>query len=163
MYPPSAVVTVIVAVPADSTLTTPLLTVATLLSLVDQVTERSVAFEGLTVAVRVTVSPTAAEAVFLSKETDVTLIVGSPTVMVQVAVLPLLEVAVMTAVPKDTPVTVPFFTAATLESLVDHSRVLIPALDGLKFTSSSYSSPMPMAFAFSSKDMLETATLCLMQ
>ena len=53
---------VIVAVPIFFAVTTPLETVATLASLVLQVTVLSVALSGLTVAERVTVSPTFREA-----------------------------------------------------------------------------------------------------
>jgi hypothetical protein len=54
VFPPSCVVTVIVALPAPMKLTTPLETVATDGLLVDQVTVLFVALLGLTVAVRVT-------------------------------------------------------------------------------------------------------------
>ena len=49
VYPPSTVVTVMVAVPGATPVTIPLLTVATLLLLVDQVTALLVASEGRTV------------------------------------------------------------------------------------------------------------------
>jgi hypothetical protein len=66
------VVTVIVAVPAPSAVTTPLLTVATLVSLLDQLTVFTVAFAGATVAVKVSVSPTERLAVDLFSVTPVT-------------------------------------------------------------------------------------------
>jgi hypothetical protein len=55
------VVTVIVAVPAETAVTVPSLTFATLVSLDDHVTDWSVASVGVIVAVRVLLSPTAIE------------------------------------------------------------------------------------------------------
>ena len=58
VFPPSAVLTVIVAVPSPFAVIFPLLsTVATLVLLDDQLTDLFVAFDGETVAVRVAVLP----------------------------------------------------------------------------------------------------------
>jgi len=57
VLPPSAVVTVIVAEPAATAVTTPFATVATAASLVDHVTALFVALAGATVAVRVSELP----------------------------------------------------------------------------------------------------------
>ena len=72
---PSVVVTVIVAVPAALAVTTPLEdTVATEVLLDDHVTDLSVAFDGNTVAVKVSVSPTVMDNELLFKLTPVTAI-----------------------------------------------------------------------------------------
>ena len=128
---PSSVVTVMVAFPAATALTTPLETVATLLLLVDQVMFLLVASLGRTVAVRVTVSPTLMLAVVLSSLTPVT---GTTelfsTVTVLVAVYPPSSVVtVMTAVPSLIPVTTPFLsTEAIEESLEDQETFWLVAL-----------------------------------
>ena len=72
VLPPSSVVTVIVAVPALIAVTTPLSTVATEGSLVDQVTFLLVAVSGLTVADKVKVSPSVRVSEVLSRVTLVT-------------------------------------------------------------------------------------------
>lgn len=70
---PSSVVTVIVAVPADSAVINPLLfTVATSVSLLINVTALFVAFAGDTVAVIVSLSPTLSDVEFLFNVTPVT-------------------------------------------------------------------------------------------
>ena len=69
---PSVVVTVIVAVPSATAVTTPPTTVATLVSLLDQDMLLSVAFAGDTVAVNVVVSSTSRLTVSLSRDTPVT-------------------------------------------------------------------------------------------
>ena len=61
-----------VAVPTFFAVTTPFETVAIVWSEDDQVTVLSVASSGLTVAVRVTVSPALSDAVVLFRVTDVT-------------------------------------------------------------------------------------------
>jgi hypothetical protein len=67
------VVTVIIACPAATGVTTPLLTVATLVLVLDQVTFVLVAFEGVIVATRVPVAPPAAkDMLFLFRLTPVT-------------------------------------------------------------------------------------------
>jgi hypothetical protein len=57
VLPPSTVLTVMVAFPAPTAVTTPLFTVATPVLLLDHVTFLFVAFVGVTVAVRVAVAP----------------------------------------------------------------------------------------------------------
>ena len=68
----SPALAVIVAEPTFTAVTTPSLTVAMLASDVDHVTVLSVASDGETVAVRVTVSPTFSAAVVLLRDTEVT-------------------------------------------------------------------------------------------
>ena len=75
---PSAVVTVIVAVPAATAVTMPSETVAFVASLDDHVTALFVALSGATVAVRVSVSPTFREILFLLSVTPVTGMVVMP-------------------------------------------------------------------------------------
>lgn len=70
--PPSCVVTVITADPADTPVTTPFETVATEELLVDHETVLFVAFDGATVSVSVVVLPISTESVDLSSETPVT-------------------------------------------------------------------------------------------
>src|SRR5690554_558209 len=80
---PSTVVTVIVAVPADSGVTTPFATVATVSLLVDQVTFLLAALTGVTVAFKVFVAPPAvSDNVLWSKLTPVTLISSNIALMV---------------------------------------------------------------------------------
>ena len=71
LYPPSVVVAVMVAVPAETAETFPLLTVATLALLVDHLTVVS-APAGMTVAFRVRVSPFSRDASLLSRVIPVT-------------------------------------------------------------------------------------------
>ena len=126
---PSAVA-VIVAVPADLAVTVPLLTVATLGLLELHDTVLLVAFEGVTVALSVAVSPSVSEILELLRITLVTLIVTGWTSTVQYAFLPP-AVAVIVAVPTDFAVTVPLLTVATLVLLELHDTVLFVAFDGL--------------------------------
>ena len=123
----SPALAVIVAVPILFAVTTPLETVATLASLVLQVTVLSVALSGLTVAESVTVSPTLSEAEVWLKVTEVTGV--AVTVIAQVALLsPAL--AVIVAVPIFFAVTTPLLTVATEPSDVDQVTVLSAALSG---------------------------------
>jgi hypothetical protein len=69
---PSPAVAVMVALPAPTAFTTPLVTVATVLSLLDQVTSLFVALAGATVAVNVSEDPFACESEVLSRVTPVT-------------------------------------------------------------------------------------------
>ena len=98
---PSAVLTVILALPALTASTEPLLTVATDVSLLDQVTFLFVALDGLMLSVNVNLSPTYKDAEVLFNETDVTEIDEFLTVTVQEAVILdlLLLVAVILEVP----------------------------------------------------------------
>jgi hypothetical protein len=111
---PSAVVTVIVAVPTDKPVTRPVaLTVATAVLLLLQVTFWFVAFAGVIVELSCCVPPINMEAVVGLTVTPVTRI--GLTVMTEVAVkLPSAVVTVIVAVPTDTPVTRPVeLTVAT--------------------------------------------------
>jgi hypothetical protein len=111
---PSAVVTVMVAVPTDTPVISPVaLTVATAVLLLLQVTLWFVAFAGAIVAANCCVPPINMEAVVGLTVTPVTRI--GLTVMTEVAVkLPSAVVTVIVAVPTDTPVTRPVeLTVAT--------------------------------------------------
>ena len=123
----SPALAVIVAVPNFLAVTTPLETVATVASDVVQVTVLSVASLGLTVALRVTVSPTFREADVLLR---VTLVTGvGMTVIVQLAVFsPAL--AVIVAVPIFLAVTTPLETVTTVASDVVQVTVLSVASSG---------------------------------
>ena len=146
------VLTVIVAVPADTPFTTPdALTVATLLSLLIQVTALFVAFDGETVAVKATVLPTliVALAVFsFTLAVGITSISSSAasssvpplsliisllnTVTLTVAFFPpSFVVAVIVAVPTPFAVIVPVLvTVATLVLLLVQVTALFVAFDG---------------------------------
>jgi hypothetical protein len=117
VLPPSVVVTVIVAVPGPTAVTVPLLTVATLLLLDDQLTALFVALLGFTVAVRVPVEvpPMVRVRLVWFRLTLLTGVGGGGlTVTAQVAVCPpSWVVTVIVAVPAATAVTVPLFTVAT--------------------------------------------------
>jgi hypothetical protein len=111
---PSAVVTVIVAVPTDTPVTSPVaLTVATAVFELLQVTLWFVAFAGVMVELSCCVPPINMEAVVGDTLTPVTSI--GLTVITEVAVLaPSAVVTVIVAVPTDTPVTSPLsLTVAT--------------------------------------------------
>ena len=118
--------------PTFFAVTTPSSTVATVASEVVQVTVLSVASSGLTVAVRVTVSPAFKEALVLSSVIDVTGRNFESTVTVQVAVLPpSFVVTVMMAVPADFAVISPFSsTDATSGLSLLHSTLLSVASSG---------------------------------
>ena len=124
----SPALAVMMAVPTLMAVTTPLFTVTTDASEVVQVTVLSVASSGLTVAVRVTVSPAWREALVLSR---VTLVTGvATTVTAQVALLsPAL--AVMVAEPTFLAVTTPLLTVAAEASEVVQVTVLSVASSGL--------------------------------
>ena len=131
---PSFVVTVIVAVPAAFAVTTPEEeTVATEDLFDDQVTDLSVALDGVTVAVSVCLSPTVKERDVLSRLTPVTETVAAETLTEQVAVFPpSFVVAVTFAVPAALAVTTPEEdTVATEVLLDDHVTDLSVALDGV--------------------------------
>ena len=131
--PPSSVVTVIVAVSKALAVTKPVEeTVATLGLLDVQVTDLLVAFDGLTVAVKVDVSPTVRVKDDLLSETPVTLIVVVFTVIWQAEVLlPSMVVTVMVAVPAAFAVIKPLDdTVATLVLFEDQVTALFVALEG---------------------------------
>ena len=114
---PSAVVAVIIAVPAFTAVTFPVLsTVAIALLEVVQFTALFVAFDGATVADKLYVPPTNNAFIVEVKLTDVTLTTGaSATVTVQVAVLlPSAVVAVIIAVPALIAVTFPVLSTAAI-------------------------------------------------
>jgi hypothetical protein len=130
---PSVVLTVIVALPADTPLTSPLDdTVAMAGALVLHDTLLFVALDGATVALSVSVLPTRSVVELLLRDTPVTATVGVLTVTVQVAVLlPSALVTVITALPADTAVTKPlWFTVATVALPLLHVTFLFVALDG---------------------------------
>ena len=122
VFPPSEVLTAIVAVPVALAVTTPLdETVATEVLLEDQVTDLLVALEGLTVALRDPVFPTRRLIDVLSRETPVTETFAAVTVTVHVAVLPpSTDLQVIVVEPADLAVTVPSETVATEVLLEDH-------------------------------------------
>jgi len=129
---PSAVVTVIVAVPAATAVTTPpAVTVATVGAPLLHVTFWLVALEGVIVALRVSVLPTITLADDLFRVTPVTATTALLTVTVQVAVLPPSVAAVITAVPAATAVTTPPDTVATAVLLLLHVTFLFVALEGV--------------------------------
>lgn len=124
---PSAVVTVIVAVPTASAVIVPLLTLAMFALLLLQEMFLFVASEGVTVAVNVSVPPTESVVEVLLRLTPVT---GTVTVTAQVADL-LPAVAVIVAEPPATAVTLPFAsTVATASLLLFQVTVLSVALEG---------------------------------
>ena len=118
VLPPSDVVTVMLAEPTATPVTTPLLlTLATLSLLLFHVTFLLVAVEGEIVGESCTVFPIETVVLLgrLTLETEMVLL----TVTVQEALAPLLVVAVMVAVPAPTAVTLPDeLTVATLVLLL---------------------------------------------
>ena len=133
-FPPSFVVTVIVAVPVAFAVTTPVEeTVMIEVLLEDQVIVLLVALEGITVAVSVFVSPTIIDNDALFKLTPVTATVWGWTVTAQVAFSPpSFVVTVMMAEPAVFAVTTPEpETVATDVLLEDHVTDLSVALEGV--------------------------------
>ena len=110
-----------VAVPAATAVTFPFSsTVATPVLLLLQVTVLLVASSGVTVALRVSLLPTAKKRSVLFRLIPVTVTGAAVTVTVQLAVLlPFTVVTVMVAVPTDSGVTTPLFTVATDSSFDD--------------------------------------------
>jgi hypothetical protein len=138
-YPPSAVTATIGAIPYEMPVTTPVeLTVATDVLLLIHVTFLFVAFVGNTVAVRAIVFPAAIVAELGVTEMPVTGTTVGDTVTTQVSAVPLFSpttVAVIPAVPAETPVTTPVkkadeLTVATDELLLLHVTLLIVAFAG---------------------------------
>ena len=153
--PPSAVVAVMVAVPLPWAVTIPLvLTVATVASLVLQLTLLLVALLGVTVAVRVPVPPGARDKLVGVTLTPVTATTRVETVTSLLAVKPPSDVvAVMVAVPSPCAVTTPLeLTVATVASLVLQLTLLLVALLGVTVAES-----VPVSPVFS--DKLVGATL----
>jgi hypothetical protein len=121
------------ALPADTAVTTPPDTVAIAVLLLLHVTFLFVALAGATVAVSVSVLPTVMLVVVLFKVMPVTGTLAAVTVTVQVAVLlPSAVVTVMVALPADTAVTTPLNdTIATALLLLLHDTFLLVAFAGL--------------------------------
>ena len=133
VFPPSWVVTVIVAEPAATALTNPeLFTVATAVLFDDQLTVLFVAFDGATVAVNCCVPPTFRLADVGDTVTPVTATFPVVTVIAEVAVFPpSCVVTVIVAEPCATPLTNPLeFTVATPVLLELQLTVLFVAFDG---------------------------------
>ena len=126
---PLYVVTVITAVPSDTAVIFPPLTVATPASLELHITVLLEAVAGSTVAVTVSVSPSVRVMDFLFNVTEVGLIIlgFSDTLTLTVVVSPLTVLAVITAEPFPTAVIFPPLTVATVLSLVVHETVLFVA------------------------------------
>lgn len=158
---PSAVLTVIVAVPADFAVTTPLdETVATLVFDELHVTFLLVAFEGDTVAVSVSVEPVFNVVLVLLSDTPVTETVGFVTVTVQVAVLfPSSVLAVIVVVPADFAATIPLDeTVATFVFDELHVTFLLVAFDGDTVAMSVSVAPTSNVVLFLFKDTPVTGT-----
>ena len=158
----SPALAVIVAVPGTMAVTLPPSTVATD-SLEDvHVMVLSVASSGLTVALRVTSSPTVIVRVDLSRVTPVTATgeLEAVTLTEQVAFLPpSAVVAMMVALPTPLPVTVPLSsTVAMAESLVAQLTFLLVALDGSIVATRVWLSPTPIVMDDLSSFMPVTAT-----
>jgi hypothetical protein len=132
---PSKVVTVIVALPAETALTVPPETIATALLLLLHDTFLFVALEGETVALNVWLPPTVKDRLVVLRLTPVTATVLLPpvTLTAQVAVLlPSVVVTVMVALPAAIPITAPFDdTEATLGALLLHNTTLFAASAGV--------------------------------
>ncbi len=130
---PLEVFAVMVAVPSETAVTVPPETFATLSLLDVHVTVLSVAFAGVTVAVKVSVLPVVRVRLDGEIVTPVASMILSffVTVTFTVAVLPLLVVAVMVAVPIEIPFITPPDTVATLSLLDVHLTLLFVALEGV--------------------------------
>ncbi len=140
--PPSFVVTVIVAEPADFAVTTPEDdTVATDVLLDDHVTALLVALDGVTVAWSVYVSPSVRDKLLLSREMFST---GTVTETVQTDVFPpSLVVAVMLVFPASMAVTTPSeLTVAILIFEDFHDTVLSVASSGRTTAVKDWDSPI---------------------
>jgi hypothetical protein len=136
VLPPSCVVTVIVAFPADTAVTSPLaFTVATAVLFELHVTFLLVALAGRTVAVNCCVAPIEIEADVGDTDTLSTGTLHELTVTCAVAVKPpSCVVTVMLAVPAATPVTTPeALTVATEGLFDDHDTFLFVAFEGATF------------------------------
>ena len=136
--------TVIVDVPADFAVTRPdVETVATDVLLDVHVTDLSVAFDGNTFAVKVSVSPTVMDRELLFRLTPVTAIVAAFTVTEHVAVFePSFVVTVIVVVPTALAVTTPEDeTVATEVLLEDQVTDLSVAFDGDTVAVNAWVSP----------------------
>jgi len=149
VLPPSSVVTVIVAVPTLTPLTTPPVTVATAVLLLLHVTFLFAALEGVIAELSSSVPPTTMLVDVLFKDTPVT--ATGLTVTAQDAVLPpSAVVTVIVAVPTLTPVTKPPVTVATAVLLLLHVTFLFAALAGViaELSSSVLPTKMPVDVLF---------------
>ena len=159
---PSSVVTVTVASPAATAVTTPPFTLAMASSLLAQLTFLFVASAGAMVAAKVAVSPILRAASFLSKVTLVTGTTtgsGSPTVTTHLAVFwPSSVVTVMVASPAATAVTTPSFTVAMASSLLAQLTFLLVAFAGAMVVAKVAVSPIFRAASFLSKVTPVTGT-----
>ena len=162
---PSVVAAIMIAVPGDFAVTTPLLsTVATLLLLVDQVTVLLVVLLGSTVAVSCIFSPSIISALLLFKEMEVarmrcvTVKLHDARKLVQSEVF-----AVIVAEPADFAVTTPLLsTVATLLLLVDQVTALFVVLFGSTVAVSCIVSPSIIsALLLSSEIEVARTELCL--
>ena len=143
-FPPSFVVTVIVAEPVAFAVTTPEDdTVATEVLFEDQVTDLLVALEGVTVATKDCVSPTVMVKLVLSRLTPVTAIVLALTVTAQVAVLEPSDVfTVIVVEPAVFAATTPAEETDATDELLDvHVTDLLVASDGVTVAINSWTSP----------------------
>jgi len=157
---PSAVVTVMVAVPTLTAVTKPPDTVATAVLLLLHVTFLFVALEGSILAKRVSAPPTA-RLVDAFKDTPVTAM--GLTVTVQEAVLlPSAVVTVMIAVPALTAVTKPPDTVATAVLPLLHVTLLFVALEGSILAKRVSVLPMTRLVVVLFKDTPVTATLLVL-
>ena len=128
--------TVMVVVPVDTAVTTPSVTVATSVLLLDQLTDLFVASAGVTVANSGSVLPMTMVVLVMLSDMPVTATVtagAAVTVTAQVAVFvgSDAEVTVMVVVPADMAVTIPSATVATVGSLLDHETILSVAAAGM--------------------------------
>ena len=130
VFPPSFVLTVIVAVPGATAVTLPSAsTVATPLLDDDQLTEELVASEGLTMSVSCDVSPSVSNNEEFDRDTSVTGIAFIKTVTLQVAIIPPSSVITeIMALPAPIASTIPLITIATFALFVVHAILLLSAL-----------------------------------
>ena len=159
-FPPSFVVTVIVAEPAALAVTSPEdETVATEVLLEDQLTDLSVALDGVTVADNVCESPTVMVRDVWFRVTPVTAI--GFTVTEQVAFFPPSSVvAVITAVPSLTADTLPFESTVAMFVLeLVHDTFLFVALEGKTVAVSFSVPPMSKVSEVLFNDIPVTATV----
>ena len=147
---PSCAVAVTLTAPSALAVKSPLLLIVAMLSsLTDQSTFLLLASDGVIVAIISKLPPLVAIVVASPVPFTVIALTSvsskgcSATVTLAVAVLPLLEVAVIVAVPSFTAVTTPSTTVATLASLVAQVTVLLVALDGSIVTVSCVVSNFP--------------------
>jgi hypothetical protein len=162
---PSKVVTVIVALPAETALTVPPDTVATDVLLLLHDTFLFVALEGETVALSVWLPPTVKDKLVVLRLTPVTATVLLPPVTVteQVAVLlPSVVVTVTVAVPVDIPTTAPVEdTEATAVLLLVHNTTLFVASAGVTVAIKVSEAPTARdsEFLFKLTSLTETAVV----